>query len=377
MKLNYQSLKDLIQGEIREHLDSKFRREQGMYPDLEPYINYSKISKEFYNNFNIEELSNLYMKQINDIADSCKNLSTKRKVLYLLELMRLSVMYENIGEKGAVLSQAGINSAITGKGVCTSQAKYFRNLLLGCNIESQTLRLHISYEVPEHETVITKISPNETTILDPTYYNGNPSSIPQFVNEEKYAYSNLSEFNISALNVTEEELENVRKMAREFILRYYGINKILEVIDFDKSSEIDLFSHIIIILQNNLVISRIDEKYRSVVFGNREFEIDKALELLLYYYKIPFKIIYNGLKHECYYNITISSKDYIVSPQNIFKRNSNLINRKWLVRLEGENFNINEDCQKIYSRLDELNSIANNKDKPDQNDSSIGLVSKK
>ena len=231
MKLyNYQSLKDIIQGEIREHLDFKFRREQGMFPDLESYINYSEISKDFYSNFNSEELSNLYRKQINDIADSCKNLSIKRKVLYLLEIIRLSAMYENIGEKGSILSQAGINAAITGKGVCTSQAKYFRNLLLGCNIEAQTLRLHHSYEVPEHETVITRISSNETTILDPTYYNGNPSLIPQFVKEEKYVQSNISEFNISALNVTEEEVENVRKMARDFILRYYGINEILEAV---------------------------------------------------------------------------------------------------------------------------------------------------
>lgn len=108
MKLyNYQSLKDIIQGEIREHLDFKFRREQGMFPDLESYINYSEISKDFYSNFNSEELSNLYRKQINDIADSCKNLSIKRKVLYLLEIIRLSVMYENIGEKGAILSQDG------------------------------------------------------------------------------------------------------------------------------------------------------------------------------------------------------------------------------------------------------------------------------
>lgn len=112
-----------------------------------------------------------------------------------------------------------------------------------------------------------------------------------------------------------------------------------------------------------------EEKYRSVVFGNREFEVDKALELLLYYYKVPFNIIYNGKEHKCFYNVKISSKDFIVSPQNIFKRNSNQINRKWLARFEGDSFSINEDCQKIFGRLDELSDIANNEERTHQDDS--------
>lgn len=366
MKLyNRSALKELIRGEIIDHLYFKIRKDEGMFSGLESYINYSEVSRSFYNNFNAEELNNIYMKQINDIADSCKNLSIKGKVLYLLELMRLSVMYENIGTKGAILSQKGINAALTGKGVCASQAGYFRNLLLGCNIESKTLRLH--GKLSEHESVLVKISPNETIVLDPTFYDGNPSLIPHFIQEVKNAYANLSEFNIIVFTVTDEEVENARKMAREFILRYYGINKILGDIKFDKKSEIDLFIQIIKILQNNLVVSSNDEKHRSIVFGNREFEIDKALELLLYYYRLPFNIIYNNETHKCFYNVTISSKDFIVSPQNIFKRNSNQISRKWLARPVGESFSINEDCQKIIYRLDEMNDVIYDEGKTSSN----------
>ena len=355
---NYQSLKTLIDGEIREHLDFKIRQEMGMFSDFEEYINQSEVSKSFYENFNQKELTDMYMGQIKEIADSCENLSNKEKVLYLLEIMRLSVMYENIGEKAAILSQAGINAAIMGKGVCASQAKYFRNLLLGCNIESKTLRLHQSGEETEHQTVLIRINDVETTIIDPTHYNGNPDILAIFIKEMKYAYGDLSKLGVKQFVVTEEEIESARKKAIEFVLDYYGIVKLLGDVKFENLLELDKFVFILKVLQNNIVVSQEKEKYRSVVLGNREFEIDKALELLLQCCKLPFYIIYNGAEHDCFYHVTIAEKGYIVSPKNIFKSNSNQIGRKWLAASEEESFSINEDCQKIFDRLD--NTYLNN-----------------
>ena len=318
-------LPNLIDSEVKEHLWFENRYEGGMYSGLENYINQSEPSKSFYSNFNKEELKNKYWKIINDITKSCVEYTTnKEKILYLLELTRLTAMYENIGERADVLSQYGINVALLGKGVCAGQAKYFRNLLLANNIDSKTIRLDLPHDDPTdviaHESVLVRFDDNKIIIVDPTWYNGDEKELAKFFNERKFVVANIDENNVSKFNVSQKEVDIARERATKFVIDYYGINNIFEDFSMFELSEFDRFLYIIKFIQNNLVISQENEICRSVVVNGREFEIGKILELLLSSNKLLFDIISLGKKSKCLYNISISGEKIIVCPNKIFKK---------------------------------------------------------
>ena len=167
------NLDELINNDCREHINTvKYRisnDDRLNSKELLDYINYSKASKKFYEMSDFNELKAFYLHDIQTTTSAFKQLNKKEIMIAYMELIRLSVMYENIGEKAGLLSQTGLNASLLGKGVCDSQAKYLCNLLLASNIKAIARK---TYEKGHNHTVVIAQLGNKKVLLDPTNYDG-------------------------------------------------------------------------------------------------------------------------------------------------------------------------------------------------------------
>lgn len=156
----------------------------------EDYINMKEEKQAFYAKDD-DELLQEYKQKVSDVA---KNLSSgcksdDEKILRALEYVRLSGRYENLIKShdnfrvGSRLSQSGISYALTGEGVCASQAEYTRDILNEMGFESTVETCHVddNPNIIRSNTanhLITKVKSNGKSIaLDPTHYDGTKESL--------------------------------------------------------------------------------------------------------------------------------------------------------------------------------------------------------
>lgn len=311
------NLDELINNDCREHIDTvKYRisnDDRLNSKELLDYINYSKASKKFYEMSDFNELKAFYLHDIQTTTSAFKQLNKKEIMIAYMELIRLSVMYENIGEKASLLSQTGLNASLLGKGVCDSQAKYLCNLLLASNIKAIARKI---YEKGHNHTVVIAQLGDKNILLDPTNYDGNKNV---FIKGTEVYKMYFGDDELSSLEVNYDEIIFARKITMRHLVKKFKIDELSTKLQLDTLDYDEKVIKIINFIQDNL-ISKVSDNMetRGVEFNDREFDPGKLIELLFFANQMDYNLIPTGRgKANNYLSLKLFDQDIVMNPQGI------------------------------------------------------------
>lgn len=342
--------KQVIRKEIEEHVAqiSSYKETAKRDSDMSgikrllQYMESSTASKNFFDNVDVDDLMAKYEEELIRVSKALGNSTfpSKQKMLNFLEYIRINGMYENIDMRNffmpqtvAAISQSGINIALLGKGVCASQARFLRDLLLTSGEEAITKKVYFIDEdgiIEDQHLVTYACSSNNGTnfFLDPTWYNGTINSLEGSFNSADISEQHRSL--LSILDVTQEEIESARNKVQEYLIERFQIKDISTQLGIDKASDLDKQIRMLTFMEKHLSPASGSLNCRSVVLGDREIECGKLLELFYKANNIPYILKCSGDKYNSAYITTIDGMESTIYPKVAFfsDRNNNPLSRK-------------------------------------------------
>lgn len=342
--------KQVIRKEIEEHVAqiSSYKETAKRDSDMSgikrllQYMESSTASKNFFDNVDVDDLMAKYEEELIRVSKALGNSTfpSKQKMLNFLEYIRINGMYENIDMRNffmpqtvAAISQSGINIALLGKGVCASQARFLRDLLLTSGEEAITKKVYFIDEdgiIEDQHLVTYACSSNNGTnfFLDPTWYNGTINSLEGSFNSADISEQHRSL--LSILDVTQEEIESARNKVQEYLIERFQIKDISTQLGIDKASDLDKQIRMLTFMEKHLSPASGSLNCRSVVLGDREIECGKLLELFYKANNIPYILKCSGDKYNSAYITTIDGMESTIYPKVAFfsDRNNNSLSRK-------------------------------------------------
>lgn len=342
--------KQVIRKEIEEHIAqiSSYKETAKRDSDMSgikrllQYMESSTASKNFFDNVDVDDLMAKYEEELIRVSKALGNSTfpSKQKMLNFLEYIRINGMYENIDMRNffmpqtvAAISQSGINIALLGKGVCASQARFLRDLLLTSGEEAITKKVYFIDEdgiIEDQHLVTYACSSNNGTnfFLDPTWYNGTINSLEGSFNSADISEQHRSL--LSILDVTQEEIESARNKVQEYLIERFQIKDISTQLGIDKASDLDKQIRMLTFMEKHLSPASGSLNCRSVVLGDREIECGKLLELFYKANNIPYILKCSGDKYNSAYITTIDGMESTIYPKVAFfsDRNNNPLSRK-------------------------------------------------
>ncbi len=342
--------KQVIRKEIEEHVAqiSSYKETAKRDSDMSgikrllQYMESSTASKNFFDNVDVDDLMAKYEEELIRVSKALGNSTfpSKQKMLNFLEYIRINGMYENIDMRDffmpqtvAAISQSGINIALLGKGVCASQARFLRDLLLTSGEEAITKKVYFIDEdgiIEDQHLVTYACSSNNGTnfFLDPTWYNGTINSLEGSFNSADISEQHRSL--LSILDVTQEEIESARNKVQEYLIERFQIKDISTQLGIDKASDLDKQIRMLTFMEKHLSPASGSLNCRSVVLGDREIECGKLLELFYKANNIPYILKCSGDKYNSAYITTIDGMESTIYPKVAFfsDRNNNPLSRK-------------------------------------------------
>ena len=342
--------KKVIRKEIEEHVAqiSSYKETAKRDSDMSgikrllQYMESSTASKNFFDNVDVDDLMAKYEEELIRVSKALGNSTfpSKQKMLNFLEYIRINGMYENIDMRNffmsqtvAAISQSGINIALLGKGVCASQARFLRDLLLTSGEEAITKKVYFIDEdgiIEDQHLVTYACSSNNGTnfFLDPTWYNGTINSLEGSFNSADISEQHRSL--LSILDVTQEEIESARNKVQEYLIERFQIKDISTQLGIDKASDLDKQIRMLTFMEKHLSPASGSLNCRSVVLGDREIECGKLLELFYKANNIPYILKCSGDKYNSAYITTIDGMESTIYPKVAFfsDRNNNPLSRK-------------------------------------------------
>lgn len=342
--------KQVIRKEIEEHVAqiSSYKETAKRDSDMSgikrllQYMESYTASKNFFDNVDVDDLMAKYEEELIRVSKALGNSTfpSKQKMLNFLEYIRINGMYENIDMRNffmpqtvAAISQSGINIALLGKGVCASQARFLRDLLLTSGEEAITKKVYFIDEdgiIEDQHLVTYACSSNNGTnfFLDPTWYNGTINSLEGSFNSADISEQHRSL--LSILDVTQEEIESARNKVQEYLIERFQIKDISTQLGIDKASDLDKQIRMLTFMEKHLSPASGSLNCRSVVLGDREIECGKLLELFYKANNIPYILKCSGDKYNSAYITTIDGMESTIYPKVAFfsDRNNNSLSRK-------------------------------------------------
>lgn len=342
--------KQVIRKEIEEHVAqiSSYKETAKRDSDMSgikrllQYMESSTASKNFFDNVDVDDLMAKYEEELIRVSKALGNSTfpSKQKMLNFLEYIRINGMYENIDMRNffmpqtvAAISQSGINIALLGKGVCASQARFLRDLLLTSGEEAITKKVYFIDEdgiIEDQHLVTYACSSNNGTnfFLDPTWYNGTINSLEGSFNSADISEQHRSL--LSILDVTQEEIESARNKVQEYLIERFQIKDISTQLGIDKASDLDKQIRMLTFMEKHLSPASGSLNCRSVVLGDREIECGKLLELFYKANNIPYILKCSGDKYNSAYITTIDGMESTIYPKVAFfsDRSNNPLSRK-------------------------------------------------
>ena len=342
--------KQVIRKEIEEHVAqiSSYKETAKRDSDMSgikrllQYMESSTASKNFFDNVDVDDLMAKYEEELIRVSKALGNSTfpSKQKMLNFLEYIRINGMYENIDMRNffmsqtvAAISQSGINIALLGKGVCASQARFLRDLLLTSGEEAITKKVYFIDEdgiIEDQHLVTYACSSNNGTnfFLDPTWYNGTINSLEGSFNSADISEQHRSL--LSILDVTQEEIESARNKVQEYLIERFQIKDISTQLGIDKASDLDKQIRMLTFMEKHLSPASESLNCRSVVLGDRDIECGKLLELFYKANNIPYILKCSGDKYNSAYITTIDGMESTIYPKVAFfsDRNNNPLSRK-------------------------------------------------
>lgn len=342
--------KQVIRKEIEKHVAqiSSYKETAKRDSDMSgikrllQYMESSTASKNFFDNVDVDDLMAKYEEELIRVSKALGNSTfpSKQKMLNFLEYIRINGMYENIDMRDffwsqtvAAISQSGINIALLGKGVCASQARFLRDLLLTSGEEAITKKVYFIDEdgiIEDQHLVTYACSSNNGTnfFLDPTWYNGTINSLEGSFNSADISEQHRSL--LSILDVTQEEIESARNKVQEYLIERFQIKDISTQLGIDKASDLDKQIRMLTFMEKHLSPASGSLNCRSIVLGDREIECGKLLELFYKANNIPYILKCSGDKYNSAYITTIDGMESTIYPKVAFfsDRNNNPLSRK-------------------------------------------------
>ena len=219
------------------------------------------------------------------------------------------------------------------EGVCASQARFLRDLLLTSGEEAITKKVYFIDEdgiIEDQHLVTYACSSNNGTnfFLDPTWYNGTINSLEGSFNSADISEQHRSL--LSILDVTQEEIESARNKVQEYLIERFQIKDISTQLGIDKASDLDKQIRMLTFMEKHLSPASGSLNCRSVVLGDREIECGKLLELFYKANNIPYILKCSGDKYNSAYITTIDGMESTIYPKVAFfsDRNNNPLSRK-------------------------------------------------
>ena len=252
------------------------------------------------------------------------------KIICTLEYMRFMVTYEfvcadgeksekNISNSAHTFSGSGLSAALTGRGICQSQASFCRDILNRLGIEARFLA--VSSKNGSHADVLV----DETGVVDPTNYNGSKESIAGghlFYEYKLERYNNFSFVDNQKFNKC---TTNIQKTLIEYLL----IDKISTTLDLDSKSNDEKQFIIWTLLAKNL--TPMDKPINSYTVGINDYEVEitNLLELFYRANNIPIqrKMTVDGkFKNEGYtvFETIINNEKVCIIPRIIISMAKNM-----------------------------------------------------
>lgn len=282
-------------------------------PNLIKYISSSKPSRNFFYLFTTGNEDNnsqdffiflvaKYEKELESIIESLGNTtySDKEKLLNYLEYIRLNVCNENYKVDlddffdtayMPNLSMTAFNSAILGKGVCSSQSGFLTDLLNYSNFTEYGTVSIKTILLPEGVRDVVVLGCEDETkavVLDPKGYAGTVQSIKRVFSYKKNIYPEQKN---NKLEITRENILNARKNALEYCIKKYRINSLIKKIGVENySSTSDKADLIADYITFHKVNAKHEVDFDTVSIFGKEIECGKLFEMLCYASGIDYTI---------------------------------------------------------------------------------------
>lgn len=342
------NIQNLIKKQISEHVSQiRFYRQLALndYTSSKSLINYmdaSSASQTFFSTLNEETLAFKYDTELGRICNALGNssFSFDEKVLNFLEYIRLCGMYENLSRNKFFLhgmledlSKTGINIALLGKGVCSSQANFLRDLLLKSGENANSNKLYFfdkngNVEDTHFVTYVFSKRQDSLLFLDPTWYNGTLKSISgSFDSACRIDDTNAP---LSLLDVNQEQILSARNTVLDYLINRFGIQDISRQLGIANATDLDKQIRMLAFMERNLAPATESLSCRSVVLYNREIECGKLLEMFYRANNIPYLLNCSGDKSESSYTTSINGLSCALIPCKAFscEKNENTLSEK-------------------------------------------------
>lgn len=229
-----------------------------------------------------------YERNLKHIAEMIYNpqFSNKQNVLNVLEYMRIMTMYENVKQKKEAdfqiieLSRYPIFLSVFGKGVCYSQARFTRDILLHMGINAVDFYTEIDNNyykrgIPHQQTLLNL--DNNYYFIDATDYNGTLDGIQfelQQQNKNKLERSGIR----TDFSATQEEIKKSREFVLTKLIKELGIDQISKQLRLEEKEE--LYKQCVIMAyvekkEGNVLISSLNAKmYKTYLHFINQARVD-------------------------------------------------------------------------------------------------------
>lgn len=276
------------------------------------------------------ELFNTYEKKIKDIAIMLYNpeFSKKQNVINVLEYIRIMAMYENVKEKTeedkdniARLSQYPLFLALLGKGVCSAQAKYTRDILVHMGIGAGDFRIRVYYNdrnyiiTPyNHQETIVELGEGENYYIDPTNYKGTLDGIQfkvQPQNKKRIEENGLRTDFIA----TQKEIKKSRDFVFPKLIKLLGIDEISKQLKLEDMEDLQKQCTIMAFVESRINMPKnLDVAVYSANINGFNIEVGKIIELFLYENNIEYNLECDEDKRNTIYKTKMGKSEINLCP---------------------------------------------------------------
>ena len=338
------SVFDKYEGHIANIRTLRGESDLGQYypMDVEKYINYmdaSSASKAFFS-ADPKELVEKYFEEIESVSSYLgdESYSQKQKILNFMEYIRISGMYENLSIDSVQyqllypsISQSGLSIAILGKGICKSQAEFLSHLLIASDMEAYNYQVQFYDKetgnyICSHEVVTAEVLDTGNFFLDPTFYNGSLESLRGSFDMADFTEERRN--TLSILNVTEQEIEEARETAQNYLIKRYGVKEISQQLGLESCGDLEKQMRILTFMEKNLAPTNQELAIRSVVMGSHELEVGKLLELFYKANGIPYEMQFEEDRLNTIYKTMIDGVECSIYPREAFSKTKPYLSMK-------------------------------------------------
>lgn len=296
------------------------------YAGFESYANSNNQTRSIFACTDESLLIKIYKEKIKYACDLINLVASNdmEKLICTMEFMRLMVTYEFICTPGDenneiiknsshTFSGSGLNAAITGRGICQSQASFCRDILNELGIDA---RFHPLYgSIGSHADVLVE----NQGILDPTNYSGSINTLAGGHLFKEYGLEGkFSDFNFLDKSV----FEDCKSRFQKELIKSLGIDKLSELLEFNKFNQDDKQFAIWYLITKNIEILDLSINSTTVNVTGNSIEISNLLELFYIANNIPFEragTVKGKFEHEYYsvYKTVIKDKKVKIIPRFI------------------------------------------------------------